>query len=273
MNAIYTDLRFFSILFLGVFAFSIMFVSGADFKEEYTRSSSFGGVVYAFLFLLFAFIIKDCYQASSWGKKKYNLYVCDRITLQPASLTQCVVRNLTVFIFFVEYFVLLFNKQQRRLGDLMAGTVVVEKRGEVKSEYHLTDIAKALVISFSTILVFSSPFLMLLRSVEAITAFKESDVDVNKSKELTDKFKEELGTLFFKIEAKVYLSQEANKSPVVTLFLQSESSETLKKDRYVEDNVRKICNDFFVGQYYSGGCKMLCVNGGRSAVSFTFKRR
>lgn len=273
MNAIYADLRFFSWLFLGVFAFSIMFVSRTDFKEEYTTSSSFSGVVYAFLFLLFAFIIKDCYHTSSWGKKKYNLYVCDCITLQPASLTQCVVRNLTVFIFFVEYFVLLFNKQQRRLGDLMAGTVVVEKRGEVKSKYGITDIAKALIIAFSTIFVFSSPFLMFLRSAEALTAFKESDMDVNKSKELTDKFREELGTLFFKIEAKVYLSQDANKSPVVTLFLQSESHETLKKDRYVEDTVRKICNNFFEGQDYSGGCKMLCVNRGGSAVSFTFKRR
>lgn len=70
------------------------------------------------------YFCKDSINGRSWGKKKSGLQVVHYQTGDPASPMRCFVRNLTVFIFYIEFIVALANPE-RRIGDYLAGTKVV----------------------------------------------------------------------------------------------------------------------------------------------------
>lgn len=70
------------------------------------------------------YFCKDSINGRSFGKRKSGLQVVHYQTGDPASPMRCFVRNLTAFIFYIEFVVALANPE-RRIGDYLAGTKLV----------------------------------------------------------------------------------------------------------------------------------------------------
>lgn len=70
-------------------------------------------------------LLRDLIGGRSIGKRLVGLKVIDKQTGEPAGLLKCLVRNLTWFIGTIDIIVYLIKGA--RLGDMLAGTDVVEK--------------------------------------------------------------------------------------------------------------------------------------------------
>lgn len=77
-----------------------------------------------YLGIMVLYFLKDSFGARSIAKRVTKLQVVDNRTGKPASVLQCFFRNLTTVIWPVEVIITFFNTQ-RRLGDYIAGTRVI----------------------------------------------------------------------------------------------------------------------------------------------------
>lgn len=75
------------------------------------------------------YLAKDILRGKSAGKRIIGLQIVNIETGLPASLTRTLIRNLTIVIWPIEVFITLFSKQ-RRLGDFIAGTEVIQSDKE-----------------------------------------------------------------------------------------------------------------------------------------------
>lgn len=78
---------------------------------------------------LFGMICKDALGISI-GKFVFKYEVYSQKTEKRATALQKIVRNITLVVWPVEVIVLLLSKKERRLGDMLAGTVVQLRRTE-----------------------------------------------------------------------------------------------------------------------------------------------
>ena len=78
---------------------------------------------------LFGMICKDAVGISI-GKFAFKYEVYSQKTDKRATALQKIVRNITLVVWPVEVIVLLLSKKERRLGDMLAGTVVQLRRTE-----------------------------------------------------------------------------------------------------------------------------------------------
>lgn len=84
------------------------------------------------VFALFYIMVKDVFGKASWGRKIVGLEIVDFKTQKPASAGQKIGRQLVLVLTLglggiVDVLVYLANDDNRKLGDLMAGTQVVQK--------------------------------------------------------------------------------------------------------------------------------------------------
>ena len=77
----------------------------------------------------FLLLNKDIFSARSVAKRQYGYQIVSLKTNEPASELQCVIRNSTGVIWPVEVLVTMFSPT-RRLGDLLAGTKLIDKEKE-----------------------------------------------------------------------------------------------------------------------------------------------
>lgn len=75
------------------------------------------------LCVMVLFIAKDCYKGKSIGKKVEKLKVISSEG-KKTTIFQLFIRNITIFIWPVEFILLLLNKE--KLGDRLANTIVIE---------------------------------------------------------------------------------------------------------------------------------------------------
>lgn len=91
-------------------------------------------------FIWAAYILfRDCYQAKSLGRLFAGLQVVDE-SGNPASAIQTIIRNvfLIIPVFpIIEYFVMLNDKQGRRIGDKVAKTQVNDLKPQEKDSVYL----------------------------------------------------------------------------------------------------------------------------------------
>ena len=121
--------------FLGQFvdsavAFAMLLVASGFSMITGTRFMMLMALLGAFFYLL----LSDGFEhGQSYGKRMINTRVLDRKTLEPCSYVQSFVRNMT-FIFGIIDLVFIFGEERQRLGDKLAGTIVV---GEADSPVQL----------------------------------------------------------------------------------------------------------------------------------------
>ncbi len=90
-----------------------------------------------FSFMIFSMLNKDFFSGRSVAKRTYGYQIIDNQSREVATEMQCLLRNLTLFIWPLEVVILLFSSQ-RRLGDLIAKTRVIDKE-PIDSETILKD--------------------------------------------------------------------------------------------------------------------------------------
>lgn len=82
-----------------------------------------------FSFITFLILNKDFFKGKSVAKRYFGYQVVDSGTNEPASELQCVIRNSTIIIWPLEVIISMFNVT-RRLGDIIAGTKLVDSKKE-----------------------------------------------------------------------------------------------------------------------------------------------
>ena len=91
-------------------------------------------IVVSLVWLLLMFIIlnKDFVRCRSAGKRTYGFKIIDFKTKEPATGMQCMLRNVTAYLWPIEALIIFINPK-RRLGDLIAGTeVIAEEPTEIE---------------------------------------------------------------------------------------------------------------------------------------------
>lgn len=116
-----------------------MFLISPNFDVKYlmvpsTEMFSAHGVILGLLGLAVLPLIRDCiFRNASLGKLIMGLRVVDQTTGQPPRLGKLLLRNLTFYLCYIEFIVMLVNRGVS-LGDMLSGTTVTEKNG--KGENH-----------------------------------------------------------------------------------------------------------------------------------------
>jgi uncharacterized RDD family membrane protein YckC len=101
----------------------IVFTKGDIDNVLFDGKFNIGVVIFSIT--LFVILNKDYYRGRSVAKRVLGYQIRDVKTNEIASPTQCVVRNITCFMWPVEAVFILINPS-RRLGDFIAGTIVLE---------------------------------------------------------------------------------------------------------------------------------------------------
>ena len=101
------------------------------FMPLFKRPSFSNGILWLFvvfvLWIPLSFIFRDViWKGRSVGKRLFFLQVLDARTQKPASAKQKVLRNLFLFLYPIDFFVLLSS--YRTIGDQIAHTMVVTKK-------------------------------------------------------------------------------------------------------------------------------------------------
>lgn len=119
------------------------------------------GIIPFSIFLFFT-LNKDYYKAKSIAKRHFGYQVFDLKSNKPATELQCVIRNSTLIIWPLEVIVSMFNSH-RRLGDLLAGTKLIETDKE-DPELIMNEIAEKGAIEDGAKLIWVSVLISLLLS-------------------------------------------------------------------------------------------------------------
>lgn len=84
------------------------------------------------MLLMFVTLNKDFVNCRSAGKRTYGFKIIDFKTKEPATPIQCMLRNITAYLWPIEALLILINPK-RRLGDFIAGTeVIAEEPTEIE---------------------------------------------------------------------------------------------------------------------------------------------
>jgi uncharacterized RDD family membrane protein YckC len=97
-------------------------------------------------FLNSLYFNKDAVLAQSIGKRVCHLQVIDRKTKRAAGPLKCLVRNLTLMAWPVELLFLLIIKN-RRLGDFITNTEVVEFKAEYNKRFSQLEFLSSILIA------------------------------------------------------------------------------------------------------------------------------
>jgi len=112
------------------------------------------------IIIIFSILNKDLCNGRSIAKRILGFQIIDVKTNKVASDYKCMLRNITIIIFPLEVVVALLNKE-RRIGDLLAGTKLLECDSEAKETF-LSDMSekkqlssRLLIVSFVTAIIIS----------------------------------------------------------------------------------------------------------------------
>ncbi len=138
------------LVFLGLVFLFTGFEDGAKGEENPIR------VLFGVLFVTFIFSIyfnKDSIGGRSVAKRILNLVVVNHKTGEVASPARTVLRNITIFFWPLEVLFVLFSPD-RRIGDFIAGTQVVEYREEHKTKTKFLGVLGGIFLGMLYLIIF-----------------------------------------------------------------------------------------------------------------------
>lgn len=109
---------------------------------------SFGSLIVFVVLVCFVFSIyynKDAIKGKGPGKRAIGFIVVNNATGEIANPLRCIIRNFTLVLWPIEVIVTLFSPE-RRIGDYIAGTKVIEDKKELETEINKGQIALSLFI-------------------------------------------------------------------------------------------------------------------------------
>lgn len=111
-----------------VFIASIAYTALLSFLALYPSNEEFPYLIFISLIIIYSLISDGLFPTGqSIGKKIMGLYVVRNDNEEPCGIVRSIFRNLTYLLGVVDFIFLVFRKDKRRLGDLIANTKVVVK--------------------------------------------------------------------------------------------------------------------------------------------------
>jgi len=128
----------------------LVFIGIYDLENQNIESLTSFHVTVALIWTIY--LNKDIYQGRSIGKYNFNLRVLDRKTRYTAGPFKCLLRNLTLFIWPIEL-LFLAKRKERRLGDLIARTIVDDDDNRVNKSINvpLTETSICIIVTWFVI--------------------------------------------------------------------------------------------------------------------------
>lgn len=115
-------------------------------------------------FIFSVYINKDALNGQSPAKRILKYKVIDVKTNEIASPLKCLIRNLILPVWIIEIPFVIFNPEQR-LGDMIAGTKVVQNDFKIKSKLEMKKVVTALSLGMVYMAIFFFiNFLIILKS-------------------------------------------------------------------------------------------------------------
>lgn len=116
--------QFIDEVFIVGIAYAVL-LSSVMFNPEY---SEFGYLIFIFMIVIYSLISDGIFSTGqSIGKKIMGLYVVRSDNEEPCGMGRSICRNITYVLGFIDFIFLVFRRDKRRLGDLIANTKVVVK--------------------------------------------------------------------------------------------------------------------------------------------------
>jgi len=153
--------------YLGLISFPYyQYLKKNDFSVEDHKSLTYQILLFLPMIIYYGiYLNKDIYKGQGFGKYLMKLQIIDRKTKKTASPIKCVLRNLLLILYPVEFIITLFNPR-RRLGDYIFGTEVVNYRKENVIQYPkkqiITSLIIAILFTFTITLLFYILFINFL---------------------------------------------------------------------------------------------------------------
>lgn len=122
-------LMFLDYFLLGFFFVPILIINELALAKTNPELESNISNTILLLFLL-AYLNKDFFKGKSLGKRFFGYQVIDIKSKKVASELQCFIRNLTIYFLLPIEIVVSFIYPNKRIGDLLANTELVEKESE-----------------------------------------------------------------------------------------------------------------------------------------------
>jgi uncharacterized RDD family membrane protein YckC len=140
---------------------------------------------FAFFPLLLLIILKDLVRGKSLGKWLMDLAVRDsKDTTKTPSLFRLLLRNVPLPIWFVELFFLIRSTKGQRIGDTLAGTIVVDNPQKISKSARIYASIIVLVFFLYAIL---SIFIDVLTKLKETTAYKTAIQVIEKQADIQEK--------------------------------------------------------------------------------------
>ncbi len=134
--------------------------SNAHPNELFSAKDLVGPFWYLGLIGFAVYMCKDSFQGRSIAKRVFNLQVVVASSCQPADPIRCVIRNLFLVLWPIEFFFCLVTPA-RRIGDYVAGTkVVIYAESPLPSR---VDVSKLLAAFVTAYLFWLIPMWLFLR--------------------------------------------------------------------------------------------------------------
>jgi len=123
LELVYPALALFPLIFLMMFVIPVIhnLIAGHDFNEYYRLTTM--TLIQSVLFILGS--NKDYFDGQSIVHRTYGFKVVDNKSNLTASEVQCLIRNLTATFYPIEFVFVILNRQ-RRIGDFIAGTRLIQ---------------------------------------------------------------------------------------------------------------------------------------------------
>ena len=123
LELVYPALALLPLIFAMMFAIPVIhsLIAGHDFNEYYQLTTM--TLIQSLLLIIGS--SKDYFGGQSIVHRTYGYKVVDNRSNLTASEVQCLMRNLTAILFPIEFVFVVINKQ-RRIGDFIAGTRLIQ---------------------------------------------------------------------------------------------------------------------------------------------------
>lgn len=145
-------------------ALSFMMINFNEIFETYEMM--FHLFVRFMLFSLVFYLVKDVVHGKSIGKWFMGIKIIDVTNEQKPSIFRLILRNALIFIWPVEFIVLLISKDSRRIGDKLAKTNVVKETKILNKKIRIV-----VIVIFSIVFI-SFIFLTAIQSVKTSEGYK-----------------------------------------------------------------------------------------------------
>lgn len=259
------------VLVSGLLFLPLLYLKDFFFQENIFLSSHWDTLLSATA--VFVFLTKDLLRGQSYGKWKKGLQVIQSENLQTvAAPWQCVFRNATVIIFPVEIIAAWFRHDARRLGDLLAGTVVAgydKNRSAAAWNFASNGIAVLLAVSLTVLA--ATPFYLLNRFFESDLQYFENELDKSKSQQITAAILKEIPEIK-SADARVYNRSPRGEKDLILITINVAQRQSTRKSNEIGTTLRTICDTILGDSLYRSQCLISYNEANRQEqVSFSVR--